>query len=93
MFISVPLVNVYLVSLVSDSDANWWKGTNNREEGLFPANFVTADLTAEPETSEDAHIPVMGLYIEQNLTRDVNFHVAMIGRATKISCPRRPKSE
>ena len=33
------------------SDPNWWKGSTAKEEGLFPANFVTADLTTEPEAS------------------------------------------
>ena len=49
-FISYNLF-YFLVHVIDDSDPNWWKGSNQRGEGLFPANFVSSDLEVEPEVS------------------------------------------
>lgn len=37
------------------SDENWWKGETHLGTGLFPASFVSSDLSVDPEPCELAN--------------------------------------
>ncbi len=42
-----------ILFVTDSSDQNWWKGIDQKnKEGLFPSNFVTADLEYEEEEYE-----------------------------------------
>ncbi|XP_050539430.1 signal transducing adapter molecule 1 isoform X2 [Daktulosphaira vitifoliae] len=45
-----------IIYVVDSSDPNWWKGfTDKHSEGLFPANFVTTDLSISKEVVEKSN--------------------------------------
>ncbi len=40
-----------ILYIIDETDQNWWKGTDGKgNEGLFPSNFVTPDLSYEVES-------------------------------------------
>jgi signal transducing adaptor molecule len=40
-----------ILYIIDETDQNWWKGTDGKgNEGLFPSNFVTSDLSYEVES-------------------------------------------
>ena len=41
--------NVTLSLSHLSSDGNWWKGETQLGTGLFPASFVSTDLSVDPE--------------------------------------------
>ena len=41
-----------VITLLDDSDENWWRGETQLSEGLFPASFVSKNLNKDPEPCE-----------------------------------------
>ncbi|VVC30668.1 VHS domain,ENTH/VHS,SH3 domain [Cinara cedri] len=46
-----------IIYVLDSTDPNWWKGfTDKHPEGLFPANFVTTDLSSPKDTAERVNV-------------------------------------
>lgn len=86
-----------VIGVLDDSDPNWWKGVSWRGEGLFPANFVSADLSTtddepaeeEVKKTEDVEVPKV-VWIDEE---KINQTLSMIQNAdpTGESCPDPPQ--